>query len=190
MPPQARCNGRWAAGGIKARLRLISARRALPLPACGERSTREARRVRGPFGVRSAKRLTTNRARRLRRESTKAEWKLWYRLRARSLAGFKFVRQEPIGPYIVDFVCREKKLIIELDGGQHAESKHDLLRDHWLNRRQFRILRFWNNDVFGNMEGVLTTIVNALEQTESPPHPVLAVGEDRPLPARGERNEH
>jgi very-short-patch-repair endonuclease len=70
--------------------------------------------------MRDANRTTTDRARRLRRDSSKAEWKLWYRLRARSLAGSKFVRQEPIGPYVVDFVCREQRLIIEVDGGQHA----------------------------------------------------------------------
>jgi very-short-patch-repair endonuclease len=113
---------------------------------------------------------------------------LWYRLRARSLAGFKFVRQEPIGPYIVDFVCREKRLVIELDGGQHAGNNRDLLRDRWFQTRRFRVLRFWNNDVLGNIDGVVTTIANALEETERPPHPVLAIGEARPLSARGERN--
>ncbi|HEV2626020.1 MAG TPA: DUF559 domain-containing protein [Xanthobacteraceae bacterium] len=137
--------------------------------------------------MRSANRFTTNRARRLRRESSKVEWKLRYRFRARSLAGFKFVRQEPIGPYIVDFVCREKRLVVELDGGQRAGNARDLLRDRWFQTRRFRVLRFWNNDVLGNIDGVLTTIASALEETERPPHPVLAKSEDRPLPVRGER---
>jgi very-short-patch-repair endonuclease len=136
--------------------------------------------------MRGAKGFNTNRARRLRRDSTKAELRLWYRLRSRSLAGFKFIRQETIGPYVVDFVCREERLIIEVDGGQHADSNHDAARDRWLQAHQFRIMRFWNNDVLANMNGVLEVILNAL-QSEGPPHPVLANGEDRPLPARGER---
>jgi very-short-patch-repair endonuclease len=137
--------------------------------------------------MRGANRFATSRARRLRQDSTKAERKLWYRLRARSLAGFKFVRQEPIGPYVVDFVCREERLIIEVDGGQHAESTRDTQRDRWLRMRRFRVLRFWNNDVIGNIEGVLETIMSALQIGEKPPHPVLAKSEDRPPPARGER---
>ncbi len=134
-------------------------------------------------GVNQAK---TDRSRRLRRDSTRAEQKLWYRLRSRALSGFKFARQEPIGPYTVDFVCREERLIIEVDGGQHANSKKDMVRDRWLNAQRYRVVRFWNNDVLTNIEGVLETIVAALE-AERPPHPVLAKGEDRPLPARGER---
>ena len=68
-------------------------------------------------------------ARRLRKHSTFAERKLWQYIRSRSLAGFKFVRQEPIGPYIVDFACREKRLVIEIDGGQHADNRGDAARD-------------------------------------------------------------
>jgi very-short-patch-repair endonuclease len=84
--------------------------------------------------------------------------------------GHKFVRQESIGPYIVDFVCREQRLIIEVDGGQHATAKRDAIRDRWLAEHRYRVLRFWNNDVFGNMEGVLETIAAALP-ADSPPHP-------------------
>ena len=128
----------------------------------------------------------TNRARRLRRNSTIAELRLWNRLRSRSIAGCKFVRQEPIGPYIVDLVCRERRLVIEVDGGQHTTDPRDGVRQKWLIDRRYRVLRFWNNEVLRNMDGVLETISSAL-QAEMPPHPVLASGEDRPLSARGER---
>ena len=110
------------------------------------------------------------RARRLRRSSTDAERRLWNRIRSRALGGHKFVRQEPIGRYIVDFVCRERRLIIELDGGQHATDKRDAVRDQWLTGHRYRVLRFWNNDVMRNMEGVPEAIAIALE-AEGPPHP-------------------
>jgi len=97
----------------------------------------------------------------LRKNSTRAEQKLWRYLRSRSLGGFKFVRQEPIGQYVVDFVCREQRLVIEVDGGQHAESKRDAVRDQWLVEQGYRVLRFWNNDVLGNIEGVWDTIFAA-----------------------------
>jgi very-short-patch-repair endonuclease len=88
---------------------------------------------------------------------TDAERLLWSKLKANQL-GVKFRRQQPIENYIVDFVCFNKKLIIELDGGQHFESKKDRLRDKWFQRNGFRILRFWNNEVLGNIEGVLEVI--------------------------------
>jgi very-short-patch-repair endonuclease len=78
------------------------------------------------------------------------------------LDGFKFVRQEPIGRYIADFVCREKNLIIEVDGGQHAESVKDVERDAYLTAQGYRLMRFWNNDVLTNREGVSLTILEAL----------------------------
>jgi very-short-patch-repair endonuclease len=112
----------------------------------------------------------TGRSRRLRRDSTFAELKLWNRLRSRGIAGFKFVRQEPIGRYVVDFVCREQRLVIELDGGQHAESERDAMRDRWLAERRYRVLRFWNNDVITNIDGVLDIIARALH-AGTPPHP-------------------
>jgi very-short-patch-repair endonuclease len=114
--------------------------------------------------MRGAKIGKTTAARRLRRDATFAEQRLWYWLRSRSLYGTKFVRQEPIGPYIVDFVCREHRLIVEVDGGQHAENKHDVIRDEWLRRHGYRVLRFWNNDVLENTDGVLETIANALRE--------------------------
>jgi len=105
----------------------------------------------------------------LRRDSTDAEGALWYRLRSRRLSGHKFVRQEPIGPYTVDFICREARLVVEVDGGQHADNARDAVRDRWLAEQNYRILRFWNNDVLKNMSGVLDTIASAL--AEAPPHP-------------------
>ena len=101
--------------------------------------------------------------RRLRRDSTDAEMRIWLALRDRRLGGFKFVRQETIGPFIADFVCRERKLIIELDGGQHSENKRDEIRDAFLKREGYKVLRFWNNDVMTNRDGVLQTILAELE---------------------------
>ena len=89
------------------------------------------------------------------------------------------MRQEPIGPYVVDFVCRGKRLIVEVDGGQHADSKRDAVRDRWLVDHRYRVLRFWNNEVLGNIEGVWDTIFAAASAVV-PPHP-------NPLPASGER---
>jgi very-short-patch-repair endonuclease len=118
--------------------------------------------------MRGAEVAKTGNARRLRRNATIAEQRLWYRLRSRSLYGMKFVRQEPIGPYIVDFVCREQRLIIEVDGGQHAESERDLVRDQWLREHKYRVLRFWNNDVIQNTDGVLEAIAEVLGTSPSP----------------------
>ena len=118
--------------------------------------------------MRGAKVVKTKIARRLRRDSTDAERKLWHRLRSRSMVGFKFVRQEPIGPYVVDFICREQRLIVEADGGQHADSKSDVARDQWLAEHHYRVLRFWNNDVMANTDGVLETIVKALNAEATP----------------------
>jgi very-short-patch-repair endonuclease len=118
-----------------------------------------------PLPARGARSAGQRAAGRVRHAATDAERKLWYRLRARSLPGFKFVRQEPIGPYVADFICRERRLIVEVDGGQHAESQRDLVRDRWLAEHGYRVLRFWNNDVMGNIEGVLETIAAALKAT-------------------------
>jgi very-short-patch-repair endonuclease len=103
-------------------------------------------------------------ARRLRIDATDAERRLWYRLRSRQIYGAKFVRQERIGPYVVDFVCREQRLIVEVDGGQHATDPRDAVRDAWLSDRGYRVLRFWNNDVLSNTEGVLESIAAALSE--------------------------
>ena len=102
-------------------------------------------------------------ARALRREHTDAEGLLWSRLRDRGLDGHKFRRQQPIGPYIADFACMTEKLLIELDGGGHAEQKtKDRRREEYLRRSGYRVLRFWNTEVFENLSGVLERVREAL----------------------------
>jgi very-short-patch-repair endonuclease len=105
--------------------------------------------------MRGADLNSTHRARALRRRSTRAEWVLWLALRDRRLGGSKFARQQPVGPYYVDFVCREQRLIIEVDGGQHVDSASDRRREAYLNTLGYRVVRVWNNEVSGNLEGVL-----------------------------------
>ena len=112
-----------------------------------------------------------DKVRRLRRNLTDAERKLWFELRDRRLRSFKFVRQEPIGPYVADFVCRECSLVVEVDGGQHADNSHDAARHRFLRSEGYRILRFWNTDMLQNREGVLLAILNELGRCEDAPHP-------------------
>jgi very-short-patch-repair endonuclease len=102
-------------------------------------------------------------ARRLRRELTDAERRLWLVLRDRRLAGYKFRRQRPIGPYVVDFVSIRYRLIIEVDGSQHADSIADARRTAWLERYGWRIIRVWNNEVSGNSDQVAKHILNVLQ---------------------------
>jgi very-short-patch-repair endonuclease len=105
------------------------------------------------------------RARTLRKNMPPAEARLWYFLRNRQLNGHKFIRQYVIGPYIADFVCREKKLIVEADGGQHMEAaEYDHRRTLFLESNGYRVLRVWNNEVFNNTQGVLETILYWLEK--------------------------
>jgi very-short-patch-repair endonuclease len=106
------------------------------------------------------KRLTPV-ARKLRRSSTDAEQRLWYYLRDRRFEGAKFVRQFPIGAYVADFACRAAHLVVELDGGQHSVAS-DSERTLVIERFGYRVIRFWNNDVLQNTEGVLQTIRNEL----------------------------
>jgi very-short-patch-repair endonuclease len=117
--------------------------------------------VRGK-AVRGPDQKTIRIARRLRVNQTDAETVLWNRIRNRQIDGHKFVRQEPIAGYVCDFVRRERRLVIEVDGGQHNESAADVVRDRRLAEEGYRVLRFWNNDVLGNIEGVLTTIQSEL----------------------------
>jgi very-short-patch-repair endonuclease len=106
---------------------------------------------------------TVKRAKRLRRDMTDAERKLWGCLRAEQIERFKFRKQAPIGRYVADFVCLERMLVIEVDGGQHAERKaEDDARTRALEMQGYRVLRFWNNDVLGNIEGVVEVIRRAL----------------------------
>ena len=138
-------------------------KRELPLEGGGKR-----------VGV---KRLTAV-ARRLRKHSTDTERHLWRYLRDRQIESLKFRRQQPIGNYVVDFVNPERKVVIEIDGGQHALHRGDRIRDEWLRAEGYKVLRFWDNQVLSNLEGVLETIRDALLT----PHP-------DPLP-QGERGDN
>ena len=109
-------------------------------------------------------------AQNLRRNPRDAGNRMWYYLRNRRLSGYKFVREHVIGNYIADFVCREKKLIIEIDGGQHMNAiEYDLLRTKELERRGYRVLRVWNHEVFKNIQAVMEGILNLLEYAPHPP---------------------
>jgi len=102
-------------------------------------------------------------ARMLRKKQTDAEKEMWHHLRGKRFEGLKFRRQHTIGNYIVDFVCLEKKLIVELDGGQHVEQKErDNERDNWLIMEGYRVLRFWDNDVLAGTKSVLENIYNVI----------------------------
>jgi len=115
-------------------------------------------------------------ARQLRRMMTPAERKLWWHLREAQFAGSHFRRQAAIGRYFVDFCCHTNKLVIEVDGGSHAEDQQiitDARRTEFLQAHGYRVLRFWNNDVLTNIEGVMTVIAIALAggENQSAPHP-------------------
>ena len=119
----------------------------------------------------------TMRAQQLRKNPTEAEKRLWRRLNRRRLEGWKFSRQMPVGPFICDFMCQEARLAIELDGGQDAiETENDASRTRYIQSEGYRVLRFWNNDVFGNMDGALQTIAAALEVPPPPAPPASGRG--------------
>jgi very-short-patch-repair endonuclease len=155
----------------------MTAQRVSPSPPAGEGGPRRRR------GTGEGARSLVGVARQLRARMTDAERKLWFALKDRRFSAFKFRRQVPTGPYIADFVCFESRLIIEVDGGQHAESVRDVERDDWLVKNEFRVLRFWNNDLLQNLESVLTTLSEQLDRT---PHPSSRLCETPPSPARGE----
>jgi very-short-patch-repair endonuclease len=114
--------------------------------------------------------MSIENARRLRKTLTEAEQKLWSALRQRQIGGYRFRRQVPIGDFVVDFACLSECLIIEIDGGQHAENREqDDARTAWLGSRGYRVIRFWNNEVLGNLDGVVRVILSALQT----PHPGL-----------------
>jgi very-short-patch-repair endonuclease len=105
-------------------------------------------------------------SKRLRKEMTDVERILWSNLRARRFEKFKFRRQAPIGRYIVDFVCFEQRIIVELDGSQHSDSDRDVIRDAWLKSQGFEVLRFWNIDILQALDGTLLAILDALNETQ------------------------
>jgi very-short-patch-repair endonuclease len=141
-----------------------------PLAGEGKLSRRDSRER----GRRLSK--LRGRAKEMRSVSTDAEHRLWQILRAHRFAGYKFRRQVPIDFYIADFVCFAERLIVELDGGQHAASTSDARRDAYLKAQGFRVVRIWNNELFTNEDGVAELILSALR---TPPLP-------NPSPARGE----
>ena len=111
--------------------------------------------------------LSRDRARSMRNNPTDAEYRLWYHLRFRQLDNVKFRRQSPIGVYIVDFVSFERKIVIELDGGQHTEQKsYDDQRTQWLRSQGFRVFRFWNHEVLEDTDSVLEVIWRALKDPD------------------------
>jgi len=147
-----------------------------PSPPWGEGRVRGLV-VRGPRQTRVVCESPRDYARGLRHRQTDAERRVWARLRDRRLIGAKFARQVPIGAYVVDFCCRELKVIIELDGGQHAaQARADGERTVFLEALGYRVLRFWNNDALANTDGVLQRIAQALVARPSP----------RPSPQKGE----
>jgi very-short-patch-repair endonuclease len=113
--------------------------------------------------VRGGNAQKAERSRRLRKVDNEAESALWHELRGRRLNGHKFVRQLPIGPYFADFACREKNLVIEVDGSQHANRSQDRFRDETMNRNGWSVLRVWHADVLSSRASVLNTIVAALD---------------------------
>jgi len=120
-------------------------------------------------------------ARYLRKTMTDAEQALWWRLRKKQIAGCRFRRQHPVGPFIADFACIESRLLIEVDGSQHHACERDSRRDEYLRNAGFHILRFWNNEVLENMEGVCDVILRHLADTH--PHPGFP-------PRAGEGDKH
>src|SRR5260221_14259457 len=140
--------------------------------------------------MRSADPKATSRARQFRREATGAESKLWQQLRARQIEGHKFVRQEPIGPYFADFVCRAQRLIIEVDGATHStpeELASDARRTEFLGRLGYRVIRFTNVDIYESLDWVIEKILEALSEAAPHPPPSLREAGPNPLPAsRGE----
>jgi very-short-patch-repair endonuclease len=134
-------------------------------------------------GVTGYEKTTLAKAQELRRDPTDAERKLWSILRGANLVRAKFRRQQPIGPFIADFVCQRERLIIEADGGQHEDNGYDRQRTAFLESKGYRVFRFWNNDILGNIDGVAQAIAAALEA----PHPARASRES-PSPSGGEGN--
>lgn len=153
---------------------MIRSRKNKPSPLAGEGGARSA----PGEGVK----LRLSHAKKMRAAMADAERKLWLALRDRRLK-MKFRRQVPVGPFIADFLSYEHRLVVEVDGGQHEGSKRDSARDRWFATNSFKVLRFWNNDVLANLDGVLQTIVTAIDVAS--PHPARAA-RGHPSPARGE----
>ncbi|MBY0520316.1 MAG: endonuclease domain-containing protein [Sphingomonas sp.] len=139
-----------------------------PLPT-GERAGAHCAPGEGPPRRGKTPAIFLDRSRALRRDATEAEALLWSRLRAGRMQGWKFRRQVPIGPYIADFICSKAKLVLELDGSQHADQvAYDTRRTAFLVAQGYRVRRFWNNDVLHRIDSVLTAILAALDEPPLP----------------------
>jgi very-short-patch-repair endonuclease len=142
---------------------------AEPSPLAGEGGGRRsrspgeggalARRTRKAAPVEDATKKPRDTARRLRKVMTDAERKLWTLLRNRKLTGLKFRRQVPVGPYVADFLSFQARLIVEADGGHHADSPHDATRDTWFRHQGFTVVRYWNSDILTNPDAILATLL-------------------------------
>lgn len=119
---------------------------------------------------------STATARRLRRNETEAEKKLWQGLRVRQFLGLKFRRQSPVAGFVADFLCEERRVIVEADGGQHVENQADLERTARLRAAGYEVIRYWNNDIMANLEGVLEDLRERMVATGTggTPHPTLS----------------
>ena len=114
--------------------------------------------------------IIKNNSRNLRKNMTDVERMLWAKIRGRQLQGFRFRRQHPIGSYIIDFICLELKLIIELDGSQHmGQQQYDMKRSQWLQSNGFKIMRFWNSDILDDLDGVMQAICMHLPPSQPSP---------------------
>lgn len=177
--PRAR-SAAWMSTGHPRILRLTSLREKGAITEADARTSPPPLREREGVRGKNTKQLSKN----LRKNQTDAEIKMWRHLKNRALAGYKFRRQCPIGPYIVDFVCFETMLIVEIDGGQHAiQIQKDARRTEQLESRGFRVLRFWNNEVLTSTESVLHTILTTLLSSPSSPA-LLSQGEGCVVTAR------
>jgi very-short-patch-repair endonuclease len=136
------------------------------------------------------------RARALRSRMTDAERKLWHMLRDRRFVGAKFRWQVPLGRYVADFFSFERQVVIEVDGGQHSEKMSDVARDNWFRREGFTVVRFWNNEVLRNLDGVAVRLLEIIADgaphpasqprtAAKPPSPTRGEGKKRPSPASG-----
>lgn len=153
-----------------------------PSPLAGEGGARRRKAMGGRGGALA-------RARGMRKQPTEAERMLWRLLRNKRLDGWKWKRQQPLGPYIVDFICFEARLIVEADGSQHIDSASDLVRDAWLRGQNFRLMRFFNNDILAESDSVLTAILAALTASAGASSPAECSPSPQPSPARGEGEE-